>query len=71
MAAELKVGDMVAGKNNSYQVVRGWTSQQYKFLLLKCVDFYDQDDLGDGIACTQLGQEILVSNHCAQWMPRL
>ena len=63
----------VAGKNNTYQVVDQCQNNDgtQKWFLLECVDFFENDDLGDNIMCSQLGQKIWVANYHFQHMPIL
>lgn len=72
----MEVGKFVAGKNNTYQVISVSKTENAglsasKWVNLKCVDFYDVDDLGDGILCTRLDQEIWIANYFFEWMPKL
>ena len=54
----------VFGKHNVYQVVdiSENTEKTQKWFKLKCIDFYDVDDLGDGIVCSALHQECWIAN---------
>ena len=64
---------LVAGKHNTYEVISQCenTDGSQKWFRVKCVDFYEVDDLGDQILCTTLGQLLWVANYHFRHMPVL
>lgn len=64
---------LVAGKHNTYKVVEHCENYEktQKWFKVKCVDFYDIDDLGDQVLCSGIDQEIWVANYHFQHMPVL
>ncbi len=55
---------VVMGKNNTYQVIDKCASEDgsQSWFKVKCVDFYETDNLGDNILCENLNQEIWIAN---------
>lgn len=64
---------LVAGKHNTYEVVEHCENDEktQKWFKVKCVDFYDIDDLGDQVLCVGIDQEIWVANYHFRHMPVL
>ena len=62
---------IVAGKHNTYSVIDKCEDGEHKWFKLKCIDFYDIDDLGDKIMCRRLGDEIWIANYHFRHMSQL
>lgn len=62
---------IVFGKHNTYKVLKLIEDNgQCKFAHLECIDYYDDDDLGDQIMCRKLGQLIWIANYHFRHMPK-
>ena len=64
---------LVTGKHNTYEVIH-WCENEngsQKWFQVKCVDFFEVDDLGDLNLCKHVGQEIWVANYHFRNMPVL
>lgn len=65
---EAKIGQLVEGKHNRYRVLNlitekcNQTSSTNIWVLLRCVDFADAEDLGDQIFCKAVNEEIWIAN---------
>ena len=66
------IGNKVAGKNNTYEVISHCVDDSgervCQWVKLRCIDFYDVDDLGDKMYIRKVGEECWVANYHFQQM---